>query len=202
MLQIDFLSVGLFTLAAVALLGSPGPGIAALVAIGRRDGFLGGLRFYGGLQAGLALAAGLSAAGLASAIMASPTLASALSWAATIYLLYLAWQIAFAPVDAPADGPAEVSARATAGFLLGISNPKAYIAFASLMASNPGIAADPAAGAVLKWGLIVLVVIVVDALWLALGVTLGAARLSPGGARALNWTMGGLVAAVAAAAHL
>lgn len=200
--QIDFLSVGLFTLAAVALLGSPGPGIAALVAIGRRDGFVGGLRFYGGLQAGLALAAGLSAAGLASAIMASPTLATALSWVATAYLLYLAWKIASAPVDAPADGPADVSARAGAGFLLGITNPKAYVAFASLMASNPQIAGDPTTGAVLKWALIVAVIIVVDALWLGLGVTLGAARLSPSGARALNLVMGGLVAAVAIAAHL
>lgn len=202
MLQIDPLSLGLFTLAAIALLGSPGPGIAALVAIGRRDGFFGGLRFYWGLQAGLALAAGLSAAGLASAVTASPTLGAILSWAATAYLLYLAWQIAAAPVDAPAEGGADVSARATAGFLLGIANPKAYIAFASLMASNPAIAGDPAAGAALKWALCVLVMVVVDALWLGLGVGLGAARLPPAGARALNWTMGGLVAAVAIAAHL
>ena len=46
-----------FLLSAVALLGSPGPGIAALVAVGRADGLQGGLRFYGGMQIGLAAAA-------------------------------------------------------------------------------------------------------------------------------------------------
>jgi threonine/homoserine/homoserine lactone efflux protein len=105
-------------------------------------------------------------------------------------------------VDAPADGSVDISARAAACLLLGITNPKAYIAFASLMASNPQIAGDPTTGAVLKWGLCVLVIIVVDALWLGLGVTIGAARLSPAGARALNFAMGGLVAAVAITAHL
>jgi threonine/homoserine/homoserine lactone efflux protein len=195
--NIDLLAVGLFTLAALALLGSPGPGIAALVAVGRRDGFLGGLRFYWGMQAGLALAAGLSAAGLVSAMMASSALATALSWAAAIYLLYLAWQIATAPVGVEVGEGGEVKARSSEGFLLGVANPKAYIAFASLMAANAGFGADPRAAAILKWGLCVAVMVVVDALWLGFGATLKAAPLGPGGARALNLVMGGVIALTA-----
>jgi threonine/homoserine/homoserine lactone efflux protein len=60
----DVPSVGLFVVAAVVLLGSPGPAVAALVAIGRGEGFSRGLRFYAGLQIGLALAAAASATGL------------------------------------------------------------------------------------------------------------------------------------------
>ena len=56
-----------FVLAAAALLGSPGPGIAALVAVGRSRGVIGGLRYFGAMQLGLAIAAGLTAAGLVAA---------------------------------------------------------------------------------------------------------------------------------------
>lgn len=44
-MAIDLLNLTLFSLAAVVLLGSPGPGIAALVAVGKERGFLQGLRF-------------------------------------------------------------------------------------------------------------------------------------------------------------
>lgn len=43
---VDSLAIWLFALAAIMLLGSPGPGIAALVSVGKDRGFVGGLRFY------------------------------------------------------------------------------------------------------------------------------------------------------------
>src|SRR5690349_15714695 len=58
----DHTALLLFLLAAIALLGSPGPVIVSLVATGRKSGFAGSLRYFLGIQAGLALAAGLSAA--------------------------------------------------------------------------------------------------------------------------------------------
>ncbi|GJG85963.1 hypothetical protein tb265_11440 [Gemmatimonadetes bacterium T265] len=78
-------SLALFVTTAVVLLGSPGPGIAALVAVGRARG-LGGLRFYLGLQVGLAGAFGVSAAGLAAALATAPAAATALGVAGTAYL--------------------------------------------------------------------------------------------------------------------
>ena len=57
-------TVMVFTLAATALLGSPGPGIAALIAVGRSRGAIGGLRYFGSMQLGLALAAGLRSSAL------------------------------------------------------------------------------------------------------------------------------------------
>ena len=60
-----------FLASATALLGSPGPGIAALLAVGRVEGW-GGLRFYTGLQLGLAIAFGATAVGLLSLLETVP----------------------------------------------------------------------------------------------------------------------------------
>lgn len=188
---------GLFVLAAIVLLGSPGPGIAALVAVGKTEGLLRGLRFYGGLQAGLALAAGASAAGLFSLIEALPFAVPAMTAAATLYLLVLAWRIATAPVGAGASKGAPVAATAVGGFLLGVANPKAYIAFASLMASASIIRTDATADAALKWLLCVLVMVVVDLLWLWLGATIERARPRPGTERWINRAMAATIAGTA-----
>lgn len=186
-MDLSLAHAGLFVLAAVVLLGSPGPGIAALVAVGKTEGLLRGLRFYGGLQAGLALAAAASAAGLFSLVAALPFAVTAMTAAATLYLLVLAWRIATAPVAATAAG----------GFLLGVANPKAYIAFASLMASTAIIGSDTSADAGLKWLLCVLVMVVVDLLWLWVGVAIERARPRPATERGINLAMGATIAGTA-----
>lgn len=70
----------------------------ALAAVGKVHGGRKGLRFYGGLQLGLAAAAAVSAAGLVSLVTAIPALRIAMTVVAGAYLLYLAWKIATAPV--------------------------------------------------------------------------------------------------------
>jgi threonine/homoserine/homoserine lactone efflux protein len=185
----DWAAIGLFLLAAVALLGSPGPGIAALLAVTRGGGLRAGLRYYAGLQVGLALAAGLSAAGLFSLLAAFPMLLKAASVAAVLYLVWLAWKIGSAPVGGA--GKAGISASAAGGFFLGITNPKAYLAFASLMASTTligsGAPSDSVgADAALKWAIIVAVILVVDIAWVMLGALLHRATLPPRVERVMN----------------
>jgi threonine/homoserine/homoserine lactone efflux protein len=182
-------AIGLFLLAAVALLGSPGPGIAALLAVTRGGGLRAGLRYYAGLQVGLALAAGISAAGLFSLLAAFPVLLKAASIAAVLYLVTLAWKIGTAPVAAPGD--AGVSASPLGGFFLGITNPKAYLAFASLMASTTLIDAGAptdtvGADAALKWAIIVVVILVVDIAWVMLGAILHRTAMPARIERAMN----------------
>jgi threonine/homoserine/homoserine lactone efflux protein len=191
----DLLALAAFVLAALALLGSPGPGIAALVAVGRSGGWRAGLRFYGGLQAGLALVAAACAMGLAGALAAVPQLDRLLGWAAAAYLLWLAARIAFARVGAEAGG-APAAASGAGGFLLGVSNPKAYVAFVSLMAMRPITDAGGAVDAAVKWALIILVIVSVDFGWLWLGGVLHASRPSPRAERLMNLAMGGALAAV------
>lgn len=195
-MTLDLLNAGLFVTAAVILLGSPGPGIAALVAVGKARGFFGGLRFLSGLLVGLALAAGVSAAGLAAVPLTIPGAATVLSIAAGAYLAWLAWRIATAPVGAPegeARGGVLVSARS--GFLLGISNPKAYLAFASLMPAYAVVRADPSADAGAKWLLCMLVIIVVDVVWLGLGGAVGRVPMTARAERVINVAMGGAILA-------
>ena len=177
-------AIGLFLLATVALLGSPGPGIAALLAVTRGGGLRAGLRYYAGLQVGLALAAAVSAAGLFSLLAAFPVLLKAASVVAVLYLVVLAWKIGTAPIAAP--GNAGVSASPVGGFFLGITNPKAYLAFASLMASTTLVGGGVSADAALKWALIVGVILVVDIAWVLLGAVLHRAVLPPRIERAMN----------------
>ena len=197
----DPVALGAFVLAAVALLGSPGPGIAALVAVGRSGGWRAGLRFYGGLQLGLALAAAGCAVGLAAALTTVPQAARVLGWVSAAYLLYLAARIAFAPVGEGAGGAAP-RASAAGGFLLGISNPKAYMAFVSLMAMRPVAVTGGAPDAAAKWALILAVILTVDFAWLWLGGVIGMAKMSPRAERLLNASMGVALAAVVVAETL
>ena len=192
-------AIGLFLLAAVALLGSPGPGIAALLAVTRGGGLRAGLRYYAGLQVGLALAAGISAAGLFSLLAAFPVLLKAASITAVLYLVWLAWKIGSAPVAAA--GSTGVSASPIGGFFLGITNPKAYLAFASLMGSFRLI---PIAGvdAAAKWILCVAVMMIVDLAWLWVGALVHHLPLRPRAERAANVAMGCLILAACAAALL
>jgi threonine/homoserine/homoserine lactone efflux protein len=195
-MPLDTANLALFVIAATVLLGSPGPGIAALISVGRREGFVGGLRFYGGLQVGLAVAAAISAAGLFSAAQALPFAQRALAIVATAYLLFLAWKIATAPVG-EADQTLDAAETALGGVVLGVTNPKAYIAFGSLMAAYPIARQRPPLDLGIKWLVCVVVMVVVDLAWLALGVAVGRARLSPRAERGMNWIMGGLILATA-----
>ena len=118
----NWCAVGLFTAAATALLGSPGPGIAALLAVGRAQGWARGLRYYGGLQLGLGCVVAICGAGLLSLLARNPVISRALVIGAAIYLVYLAYSIATSPVGEPASArPGAYSA--IAGLLLGITNP-------------------------------------------------------------------------------
>jgi len=82
--------------------------------------------------------------------------------------------------------------------LLGISNPKAYLAFASLLTSPFNLVADDAGNVGAKMILTMLVIIAVDIVWLWIGVLIGRAHLAKRAERALNISMGSMIVAAAA----
>jgi threonine/homoserine/homoserine lactone efflux protein len=191
---VNLLNLGLFLLASIVLLGSPGPAIAALLAIGKERGFLGSMRFFWGLQLGLAIGAAVSAAGLFSIIQTLPIAITAMTIAATMYLIWLAYKIATSPVGVPQTKQADgFAVKSKAGFLLGATNPKAYLAFISLMSSYTIIPSHRNADLILKWITCVIVMIVVDLIWLWLGAIVGSANLSPRTERLMNMVMGGTI---------
>lgn len=181
-----------FLLASAALLGSPGPGISALVAVGRAFPRAAALRFYASMQLGLALAAGISVVGLVSLLTGSATLQLTLMVVATVYLVWLAWAIASAPVGGTAIGGGDAGSLTNKGaFFLGAANPKAYLAFAALFGSFTILPSATAfSEGAIKWVLCVLVMLGVDFAWLALGMAFGRIALSPPGERAFNLVMG------------
>lgn len=188
--------VALFVVEAAVLLGSPGPGIAALVSVGRRSGVRRGLRYFGAMQIGLALAVALSAAGLLGVVLSSPIAVGALALVGTAYLVFLAAQIAAAPVGMTRDAPG-VEPGAIGGFLLGVANPKAYLAFISLIASNAVVVSSRAADLAVKAALCIVVMIVVDLAWLWLGAKTHDLGMGARSERALNVAMGATIVGAA-----
>lgn len=189
-----------FTLAAVALLGSPGPAIAALLAVGRSQGFRASLPFFAALQVGLAIAAGLSAAGLVSLLSAVPVVQQVLMVVALAYLVWLAWKIGSAPVGKAQTGSAAGSLGQ--GFLLGITNPKAYLAFASLIGSFTILPRGTFGDGFAKWAILIAVIFTVDVIWLGLGAALGGLTLSNRAERAMNLVMATAILAAAVLAFV
>jgi threonine/homoserine/homoserine lactone efflux protein len=188
----DMQAVGLFVAAATALLGSPGPGIVALLAVGKAQGWTQGIRYYAGLQIGLAVAAVSSGAGLVTVLAVYPVVTRAMGVGATIYLVYLAYAIATSPVGTNSpDRPGSYSP--VAGLLLGITNPKAYLAFASLLASPLRLMSSDSGNIALKVALCIAVIIVVDLAWLWFGVAMGRKQLTPLGERSMNIVMSGTI---------
>lgn len=197
----DSFETGLFLLASLALFGSPGPAIVALVAVSRKEGGRRGFGFFCGLQFGLAIASGLSIVGLFTILEALPGALLAMTVGSSAYLLFLAYRIAFAPVATSNAQPSPASSP-MAGMLLSLCNPKAYAAFLSLFASFVLIEGDVGQDNLLKLALCVLVNVVVDLIWLWIGVTLGKAKLSATSERALNLTMGAAIVLAIPLSHL
>jgi len=191
----DMISVGLFLAAAVALLGSPGPAIAALLAVGRTQGLKQGLKYYGGLQVGLGLAAAFSGVGLTSFLELFPTAVYLLTIIAAVYLLYLAYAIATSPVGEQRSNNAVLSSPLS-GLLLGLSNPKAYVAFVSLYASYVLMPGNAVLDSWAKWALCVAVMIVVDIVWLLVGVGLKQTHMSATKERLFNVSLGLMIVVV------
>ncbi len=188
-----------FIVAAIALLGSPGPAIAALLAVGRSGGWRSGIPFYGGLQLGLAVAAGVTSLGLFAALKLFPMALFYMSLVATGYLLYLAFKIATSPVGQQPDHGGARSFSLLAGLFLGVTNPKAYFAFASLFGSFQIVDANVTLDSFSKWLGVVIVMITVDIIWLWVGVALGRLNMSDTAERGMNYL---LAAAIIVAAGL
>jgi threonine/homoserine/homoserine lactone efflux protein len=182
-------AIGLFVVAAIALLGSPGPGIAALLVVGKSQGWSGGLRFYVGLQVGLAAAVAICGAGLVSLLAVYPAVTRVMVIAAAIYLVYLSCAIATSPVGK--DQPDRSGTYSPcAGLLLGITNPKAYLAISALLASPLQLTVRETGNIALKIALCIAVILLVDIVWLWIGVAVGRTNLTPFAERIMNVAMG------------
>ena len=117
---------------------TPGPNMLLAMSHGIRFGLRGALPTMAGLLLALGLIMGGSAAGLGALLATSALLFSIVKYAGAGYLVWLGWQAWRAPVSdnaaASDESDAAVSGwqRFRTGFLVAMSNPKAFVFFAAL----------------------------------------------------------------------
>ena len=175
----------LLWLAALPLMGSPGPATLSTAAVGASFGPRRGLPYLAGIIAGTAGVLLLIATGVTAAILTVPALATAITLAAVAYILYLAWRIATAPPLSKDNTEAKAPAF-PGGFFLALANPKAFAAIGAVYAGHTVVAGDLATDAVVKVAALCLVIVLVNSTWLVFGSMIAALLHDPRKARLTN----------------
>ncbi|WP_174872994.1 LysE family translocator [Vogesella oryzae] len=118
---------------------TPGPNMLLAMSHGIRFGLRGALPTMAGLLLALGLIMGGSAAGLGALLATSELLFSIVKYVGAAYLVWLGYQAWRAPVKAEAetatadaDAPVSGWQRFRTGFLVAMSNPKAFVFFTAL----------------------------------------------------------------------
>jgi threonine/homoserine/homoserine lactone efflux protein len=190
-------AAGSLILTSLAIMGTPGPATISLTAAGSAYGMRRSLAYLAGIIAGTAAVLLAVATGITAALLALPAVRPALILAGAAYIVWLAYHIATAPPLA--EGRAELSAPGLAGgALLGVANPKAWIAIAAVFASAR-LAGGTAADAAAKVAVLTVMIVFINTAWLAAGSSLAPLLRDPGRARLVNR---GLAAVLVVAAAL
>lgn len=135
-----------FSLAALAVILSPGPDTIYVLSRSVGEGRVSGLVASLGITAGLVVHVSAAALGLSKLFAYAPLAYDVLRWLGVLYLLYLAWQ-AFAAGDTPFSLTAAAAPRRLArafgeAALTNVLNPKVAVFFIAFFPQF----ADPARG--------------------------------------------------------
>jgi threonine/homoserine/homoserine lactone efflux protein len=191
-------SVGTLVLISLAIMGSPGPATISLIAAGSVRGVRRSFPYLFGIIVGTMLVLVAVATGITAALLAVPAIGSVLIWISVAYVLWLAYHIATAP---PLSNLTEASNAFSlmGGAILGIANPKAWVAIAAVFASVH-LADATTNDAAAKIVVLTVMIIVICATWLVAGRSIAPLLRDPRRARLVNATLAvGLVAATALA---
>jgi threonine/homoserine/homoserine lactone efflux protein len=186
-------SVGALIVTSAAIMGSPGPATVSLTAAGSAYGVRRCARYLAGVIAGTAAVLVAVATGITAALLAVPALRVVLIVISVAYILWLAYHVATAPPLVATTEAADAPTLA-GGLLIGVANPKAWVAIAAVFASTrlaAGATADALAKLVVLTGMIVLICTV----WLLVGASLARSLRDPRTSRIVNV---GLAAALVA----
>ena len=158
----------LLWLAAFPLMGSPGPATISLAGVGTGFGFRNGLQYLIGIVPGTIGVLILVATGITTLVLAIPTFVTVLTTIAVVYILYLAWKIATAPILAT-DVTTSIAPSLASGFVLAIANPKAFAAIGAVYTSQTLINNNLIADSALKISALTVVIVLVNTAWLLFG---------------------------------
>jgi len=190
---------------ALAASATPGPNNLLALATGAAWGARACVPLSLGVASGFGFMVAIIGVGLASPLTSHPEAATAIRWAGSLWLLWLAWKIAAggAPDGARAAKPHPGLPRGGrsrpvgfwSAFVLQWVNPKGWVMAVATATTYAAGAARPALHALLLGALFALIGLHTMGAWSAMGA--GTARLltSPRRWRAFNITMGALLAA-------
>ena len=196
--MIRWASIPPLLLISLAVMGSPGPATISLVAAGSVRGVRRSFRYLVGIIVGTTLVLVAVATGVTGVLLALPAIATVLIWMSAAYIIWLAYHIATAP---PLSKPSRASNAFSlmGGALLGIANPKGWVAIVAVFASAH-LADSRTTDAAAKIAVLTVMIIVICATWLFAGTSIAPVLRDPRRARVVNAALAvGLVAATALA---
>jgi threonine/homoserine/homoserine lactone efflux protein len=177
-------AVGPLVVTALAIMGSPGPATISLTAVASAYGVRRSLGYVIGIIVGTAIVLVAVATGITATLLAVPALRTVLIVFSAAYILWLAYRIATAPrlgaQTATAAAPSLVG-----GTLLGVANPKAWVAIAAVFASAR-LADTATADAAAKVAVLSVMIVLIMAAWLIAGASLAPLLRDPHRARIVN----------------
>ncbi len=187
-------------LISLAIMGSPGPATIRLFAAGSVYGVRHSLKYLLGIIVGTAVVLVAVATGITAVLAALPAIGSALLGISAVYILWLAYHIATAPLlsvqTAVADAPSFAG-----GAFLGVANPKSWVAIAAVFTSAH-LAYDTATDAAAKIAVLTVMLVMILSTWLVAGTSLAPMLREPRRARVVNAALAVLlVAATALTVH-
>lgn len=174
-------------LAALPLMGSPGPAVLSVAAMASAFGMVASLPYLAGICLGTMTVLIGVASGIVGLVFAVPELVPVVTAVGIAYILYLAFRIATAP---PLDVGAGSAGRPSflGGYLLAIANPKAYAAIGAVYSSVRVVPGDPVLDAAAKVAALSLMIVCVNGTWLGFGSVLALSLRTPRASRIANVT--------------
>ena len=177
-------SVGSLLVMSAAIMGSPGPATISLTAAGSAYGVRRSVAYLVGIIAGTTIVLIAVATGITATLLMVPALRTALIVISALYILWLAYHIATAPPLA-ARSVATHAPSLGGGTVLGIANPKAWVAIAAVFASAH-LADTATTDAAVKVAVLTGMIMLICTAWLIAGASLPRLFRDPPWARIIN----------------
>jgi len=197
-------TIGLFALAALALVIVPGPNLLYIANRALADGRRAGLASVLGVETGTLVWAAAAAAGLSALLASSAVAFDVVRLAGAAYLVYLGVRTLRAreEEDAPQPKPASMSRAYREALLVQLSNPKVAVFFLALLPQFVVEGRGPAATQILVFGFVLACVgVTVSSAWAVAAGSLGdRVRASARARRRQRLFTGGVYVALGAAA--
>jgi threonine/homoserine/homoserine lactone efflux protein len=193
-------SAGPLLVASLAIMGSPGPATISLTAAGSAYGVRRSLAYLAGIIAGTTIVLVAVATGITAALLAVPALRAVLLAISAAYILWLAYHVATAPPLAARTAASDAPSLA-GGTLLGVANPKAWVAIAAVFASVR-LADSAAVDAGAKIAVLTAMIVLINTVWLVAGASLAPMLRDSRRARVVNLALAATLVGATALALL